>query len=255
MRLGKDNTSRRRFWEISHGVWRNVWRTMLAGLLVWVPLIITGWVSWFFVNKFVLGLERVHKTFVSQLNLWGEEVPVLGPLRYVPYIYGLGIFLAVALFFCTGLLTRHFVGRRIIALGEKIVHVIPFVNRIYRAVQQIRDVFVNRQGAVFQRVCIIEYPRAGMIAVAFVTSGDQGIVQNVTGKDLVAVFVPTTPNPTSGYLVYLSPEEITYLDISVEEAMKLIVSGGAYLPGKGLAAELAGAARVDGAQTGAAAPR
>jgi uncharacterized membrane protein len=108
---------------------------------------------------------------------------------------------------------------------------IPLISRVYLAVQQIRDVFVNREGAVFQQVVLLEYPRKGIQAVGFVTSDEQGIVQETTGKTLWAVFVPTTPNPTSGFLLYLPPDDLIPLDMSVEDAMKLIVSGGAYIPG------------------------
>lgn len=218
--------------------WTQAWRTMLAGLLVWIPLIITVWVSWLVLNKFVLGIERQHQNLINLLHELGREYASLSFLQQIPLLRGFGIFLAIALFVFTGLLTRHFVGQRIIALGERIVTVIPLVNRIYRAVQQIRDVFVGRQGAVFQKVCLIDYPRKGMAAVAFVTSTEQGIVQDVLGRELQAVFVPTTPNPTSGYLVYLPPEDITELDISVEDAMKLIISAGAYHPRNGRVAHL-----------------
>ena len=95
---------------------------------------------------------------------------------------------------------------------------------------QIRDVFVRRDGAVFQRVCLVEYPRKGVFAVAFVTSDEQGIVQETMDKKLISIFLPTTPNPTSGFLLYVSEDEITLLDVTVEDAMKLIISGGAYLP-------------------------
>ena len=219
-------------WVLIRSTWSHLWRTLVAGLLVWVPLIMTVGLTWFFINKFVLGLERLIRTGFTMLQTWAAAHGRLPFLDYVNYPFGIGILIVLMLFFATGLLTRHFVGRRIILVGEKIVSVIPFVNKIYRAVQQIRDVFINRQGTVFQDVCLIDYPREGMTAVAFITSREQGLVQNAVGKELVAVFVPTTPNPTSGYLVYLPPEEVKILDITVEEAMKLIVSGGAYLPGK-----------------------
>lgn len=218
------------FWGWARRYWRHTWRTLVAGLLVWIPLIITIWVSWFFINMFVLSIERLIHNGVLALNQWGARHPLLSPLQHLRYVHGSGILIVAALFLGTGVLTRHLIGRRIIAIGERVVHVIPFVNRIYRAVQQIRDVFINRDGGVFQKVCLIEYPREGMLAIAFVTSSDGGVVQEVAGKPLTAVFVPTTPNPTSGYLVYLRPEEIVMLDMSVEEAMKLIVSGGAYIP-------------------------
>lgn len=213
--------------------WRNIWRTMVAGLLVWLPLIITVWVTWFFVNRFVLGIERQIKTLFLLMSDWGLRHSALAFLSQIQYVHGFGLFLTVALFYMTGILTRHFVGQRIIALGERVVHVIPFVNRVYRAVTQIRDTFIGRQGTVFQRVCLIEFPRKDLYAVAFITSDESGPIQQTLDRSLIAVFMPTTPNPTSGYLMYLPPEDVIELDISVEEAMKLIVSGGAYLPHHG----------------------
>jgi uncharacterized membrane protein len=152
---------------------------------------------------------------------------------------GTGLLLCILLFLCTGFLTRYIVGRKIIATGEMIVGKIPLISRVYLAVQQIRDVFVNREGAVFQQVVLLEYPRKGIMAVGFITSSDQGIVQETAGRKLNAVFVPTTPNPTSGFLLYLSPDELTPVDMTVEDAMKLIVSGGAYIPGRAPIPELA----------------
>ncbi len=217
-------------WRGFRKMWAQLWRTMVAGLLVWIPLIITVWVCWFFINKLVLGLERQIQALVEVLNEWGTQYANLRFLKGISYVYGLGLALAVALFFVTGLLTRYFAGREMIALGEKIVQKIPLFNRIYRAVQQIRDVFITRKGTIFQKVCLIEFPKPEMYAVGFVTSSEQSPIQHGIRKELLAVFVPTTPNPTSGYLVYVEPEEVTYINISVEEAMKVIVSGGAYLP-------------------------
>ncbi len=212
--------------------WSQLWRYLFTGLLVWIPAIITLWVSWIMVSKLIFGTERLIERLVATLQGLGVTVPALGFLAYIHYYKGLGVLVALALFLTTGFLTRYLVGRKIIAYGEKIVRIVPLFNRVYQAVQQIRDVFVTREGAVFQDVCMIDYPREGMKAIAFVTAREQGLVQRTIGKELIAVFVPTTPNPTSGYLVYLPPEEITILDFTVEEAMKLIVSGGAYLPTK-----------------------
>jgi uncharacterized membrane protein len=212
--------------------WRQLTRYMVTGMLVWVPLLITVWVSWFFIQKFVLGVEYLIQDIILKFNVWGSKYPLLRWLEHIRYYFGMGALVVVALFLTTGFLTRFIVGRRIIELGERIVSQIPLISRIYRAVQQIRDTFIGRKGAVFQSVCLVEYPRAGMLAVAFVTSAEQGIIQQIAGRKLHAVFVPTTPNPTSGYLIYLPPEDIALIDISVEEAMKLIVSGGAYLPGE-----------------------
>jgi len=217
-------------WGAVRYLYGRFWRILVAGFLLWLPLIITLWVSWWVVNKLVFGIERLIKSAVVQLHNLAEQAPQLGFLANIKYQPGLGILLTITIFLVSGYLARYLIGRKLIAFGERLLRFIPFFNRIYQAVVQIRDVFVSRQGTVFQRACLIEYPREGMTAVAFVTSSEQGMVQHRKGKELIAVFVPTTPNPTSGYLVYLPPEEITALDMPIEEAMKLIVSGGAYLP-------------------------
>ncbi len=211
-------------------LWQVVWRYTIAGLLVWVPLIITLWLAWIVVNNIVLGIEGLIQAAVVQLNIIGPRLGPFSFLQHVPYYFGFGVLLVFLVFLGTGFLTRYLIGRKFIEYSERLLQAIPLLSRVYRSVQQIRDVFIGRQGAVFQSVCLIEYPRKGLITVGFVTATERGLVQEATHQELVAVFVPTTPNPTSGYLVYVQPNEITPIDISVEEAMKLIVSGGAYLP-------------------------
>lgn len=210
--------------------WSQLWRYLVAGLLVWVPLIITVWVSWLVVNRLIFGIEDLIARGVFTLNWIGQRVPALSLLQHLEYHLGLGFLLVLLLFLTTGFLTRYIVGRKIIDFGERILNRIPLIRRVYRAVQQIRDTFIGRNGAVFQQVCLVEYPKEGTLAVAFVTSTEQGEVQKALGRTMTAVFVPTTPNPTSGYLVYVPPEEVVILDMSVEDAMKLIISGGAYVP-------------------------
>ncbi len=217
------------------GVFQHVRRTVfgyfLTGMLAWIPLIVTVWIVRLLINNQVLGIERLARDVLGYLRDLGERISWLGFFTEFKYQPGLGVTMVVIIFLLTGILTQYLLGRRLISSGERILARIPLISRIYRAVKQIRDVFFDRGGAVFQRVCVVEYPRPGLVAVAFVTSSEQGLVQAAMNKELIAVFVPTTPNPTSGYLVYLPPEEVTYLDISVEEAMKLVVSGGAYIPG------------------------
>lgn len=204
---------------------------LVTGLMVWVPLIVSAWLAWWLFKNIGLNLERSIQNLYLQLNEWGMKYPRFAFLQEFRYVPGTGFGLAVALFLSTGFLTRYIAGRQIIATTEKVVDRIPFVSRIYRSVQQIRDVFVNREGAVFQRVVVLELFRKGVFAVGFVTSEEHGVVQIAADKKLIAIFVPTTPNPTSGFLLYLPPEDLHPLDITVEEAMKLIVSGGAYIPG------------------------
>lgn len=210
---------------------------LVTGLLVWIPLIVTLWLTWWLFKNLGLGFENAFKAVFEELRDLGERYRWLAFLQDIRYRPGMGFFGALFTFLVTGILTRYIVGLRIIQYGERTLARIPFVRNVYRAVQQIRDVFVT-QGTIFQSVCIIEYPRKGLYAVAFLTSKERGIVQDTLGRDLQAVFLPTTPNPTSGYLFYVPVDEITLLDISVEDAMKLIVSGGAYLPRPGTGQEL-----------------
>jgi len=227
------------------GAVQNVQRTVIGyfvtGLLAWIPLIVTVWVVRLLINNPVLGIERLARDVIGYFDRLGGRVSWLGFMTEFKYRPGYGILMVVIIFLLTGILTQYLLGRRMIGSGERLLARIPLISRIYRAVKQIRDVFFDRGGAVFQRVCLVEYPRPGLVAVAFVTSSEHGLVQRAINKELIAVFVPTTPNPTSGYLVYLPPEDVTFLEISVEEAMKLVVSGGAYIPGSSDADAIEGA--------------
>lgn len=204
---------------------------LVTGIMVWVPLIVTVWLTWWLFKTVGLGIESVIANGYSWLNSFGERVPRLSFLTTLEYRKGFGFMSAVALFLTTGFLARNLIGQRFIRGTEQLVSRIPGINKIYKAVRQIRDVFVGREGAVFQKVCIVEYPRKGIYAVAFITSREQGLIQNAAEKELVAVFLPTTPNPTSGFLLYIPVDEIIEVDVAAEEAMKLIISAGAYIPG------------------------
>lgn len=203
---------------------------LVTGLLVWIPLIVTVWLTWWLFETVGLGIESLIESGYGNVQSLGERFAFFAFLQHIEYRLGFGFMLALFLFLLTGIFARNLIGRRLIHLGERFLNQIPLIRNVYQAVKQIRDVFVNREGAVFQKVCIVEYPRKGSYAVAFVTSEEQGIVQKTLERKLISVFIPTTPNPTSGFLLYVRAEEITIMDITVEEAMKLIVSGGAYQP-------------------------
>ncbi len=204
---------------------------MATGLMVCIPLIVTVWLTWWLFKNVGMGIENLIQDGYLWLNKLGGRVDRLGFLSQFEYRKGFGFLLSVALFLATGILARNLVGQRIIRMFERQIGRVPVLNRVYKAVRQIRDVFVNRDGAVFQEVCMVEYPRKGVYAMGFITSHEQGLVQKALGKELIAVFVPTTPNPTSGFLLYMPKDEIKSLEVSVEEAMKLIISAGAYIPG------------------------
>jgi uncharacterized membrane protein len=205
---------------------------LLTGLIVWTPLLVTVWLTWWLFTKVGGNIENLIENIYAWLNGLAVKYDRLGFLAALEYRKGYGFLIAIALFLTTGFIARNIIGMRIIRSIERMFSRVPGINRIYKAVGQIRDVVVGRQGAVFQKVCVIEYPRQGVHVVAFVTSKERGIVQESLDKELVAVFVPTTPNPTSGFLLYLKPEDVREIELEVEEAMKLIISGGAYIPGK-----------------------
>lgn len=218
------------FWGFLREYLRNLQNDLIAGLLVWVPLIISLWVAWWFVETVGLGIENGAEQLIGWFNELGSRQTRLGFLSIFEYRRGVGVLLVLLLFLSTGFLARYYLTKKVIQAGENLLGRIPLISRIYRAVQQIRDVFVGRDGAVFQEVVMVEFPRPGVRAIGFVTQREQGLVQECAGEHLTAVFVPTTPNPTSGFLLYFLSEQVHKLPITVEDAMKLIISGGAYLP-------------------------
>ena len=205
---------------------------LLTGLIVWTPLLVTVWLTWWLFSNVGLGIESVIESVYGKLIELGTKYDRLKFLGALEYQKGYGFLITIAVFLTTGFIARNLIGQRIIRSIERMFSRVPGISRIYKAVGQIRDVVVGRQGAVFQKVCIVEYPRPGVYVVAFVTSKEHGIVQESLGEPLVAVFVPTTPNPTSGFLLYLDAKDVREIDLPVEEAMKLIISGGAYIPSK-----------------------
>jgi len=212
---------------------RNLKRYMITGLMVWIPLIVTLWLTWWVITTAGFGLERFFQGLVVKAQVFGARWPALSFMTRFEYRPGFGFLTAILLFLTTGFITRYIVGRKLIATGEWLLGKIPFVNRVYTAAQQIRDVFVSRKGSVVQQVVLFEYPRPGVYRLGLVTSTDRGAVQKALGgSNHVAVFVPNTPNAATGFLFYADPKELVPLEIGVEEAMKSIVSGGAYMPGR-----------------------
>ena len=189
----------------------------LTGLLVILPISITVYVIWILIR----GMDAILKYI---------------PAKYLPETYlqihipGLGLILVVILVFVVGLLTRNFIGRKIVHLGENIVDRIPLVRILYTGVKQLLEPLFLQKTNGFKRVALIEYPRRGVHVIGFVTGESKGEVQNKTSKNMMNVFVPTTPNPTSGFYILIPEDEVVYLNMSVEDAFKLIISGGIVSP-------------------------
>jgi uncharacterized membrane protein len=198
-------------------MWRWIKKTLLAGLLVLAPISLTLYILY---HLFRLLDGILANTVVTLLRDW---IGLEKPSAPVP---GLGILAILALLILTGILTRNFLVRKFIAVGDTIVARIPLINRIYIAIREISEAFLSEKREVFKKAVLIEYPRRGIFSIAFYTQDTTGPVQNTLKEDVVSVFLPTTPNPTSGYLLFVPKKSVTDLDMSVEDALKLVISGG-----------------------------
>lgn len=133
-----------------------------------------------------------------------------------------------------GLFSNYFLGKLALRFAERLITSVPFIKVVYNTVKQIVDTFGKENRAVFQEVVLVHYPRKNVYALGFLTSKAKGEVQEKTGQVVVNVFVPTTPNPTSGFLLMVPEDEVIHLDMSLADGMKLIISGGALVPPKGI---------------------
>ncbi len=159
------------------------------------------------------------------------------PSRFHPdqllsfHIPGLGVIVTLILIFTIGLITKSYLGKKLVSFGERLVSKIPLVSGIYNALKQLVDAVLSDKGESFKRAVLIEYPRKGLYSIAFVTGVAKGEVQVKTSQRCVNVFVPTTPNPTSGFYIMVPEGDTISLDMTVEEAFTLIISGGIISPG------------------------
>ena len=200
-------------------------RYFVTGTLVLLPLAVTVWILWQIVGTVEGGVQALIGKLNAALSPDGE--PVRQIVKYWP---GTGFLVVIAVVFGAGLIATNVFGRRILRFFEGFVTRIPFVNKVYLTVQQIRDAFTGREHTLFQSVAVIEYPRPGLYTLCVVTSTAGGEVQHKTKERVKSVFVPTTPNPTSGYLLLVPDDQLTPLSMTVEEAMKMVISGGALIP-------------------------
>jgi uncharacterized membrane protein len=189
----------------------------LAGLLVIVPLGVT-----------VVVITAILRLIDGLLVI---IPPQFHPHTYLPKIPGLGLVLAVVLVMITGILVKNYIGHRVVALGEYILSGIPLVRPVYAAVKQVVQAMFGDTAYAFQRAILVEYPRKGVWAIAFVTGKTYDGIQDKIDKKMINVFLPTTPNPTSGFYLVIPEEDTIPLDMNVEDAFKLLISCGVVEPG------------------------
>mgnify|MGYP003376901520 FL=1 len=190
---------------------------MFAGLLVIVPVAITIWlIEWM--------LSTLDKTLLILPEAWHPD-KLIG--FHIP---GFGLILAVISLLIVGAAASNFLGKKVVVWGDAVLHRIPVVRSIYSSVKQVSDTLFSENGNAFRKAVMIEWPRPGVWTIAFVTGKPNGELLKHLKDDFVSIYVPTTPNPTGGYFVLLKMSDCIELDMSVDEALKYIVSMGVVSP-------------------------
>jgi uncharacterized membrane protein len=193
---------------------------LITGLLIWIPLVITIWV-----------LKLIVDTLDQSLLLLPDEWRTESFLGI--HVPGLGVILTLVIVFVTGVFATNFFGARLVHLWHEILHRIPVVNSIYSSVKQISDTLFSSTGQAFRKALLVQWPREGMWTIAFLTGAPGGDVVNHLPGDYVSVYVPTTPNPTGGYFVMVPRQDVIELSMSVDAALKYVISMGVVSPGAG----------------------
>jgi uncharacterized membrane protein len=192
---------------------------LITGLLIWIPLVITLWVLKLVVDVLDQSLLLLPTALHTE-NWLGMHIP------------GLGAILTIVIVFLTGVFATNFFGAQLVELWHEILHRIPVVNSIYSSVKQISDTLFSSSGQAFRKALLVQWPQEGMWTIAFLTGTPGAGVANHLPPDSVAVYVPTTPNPTGGYFVIIPRRNVIELDMSVDQALKYIISMGVVPPQK-----------------------
>lgn len=192
-------------------------RYLIAGLLVWVPLGVTVMVIRLLINLMDKTLTWLPQRFQPDVLL-GFHIP------------GLGVVISVVVVLGTGMVVANLFGRKIVSLWEALLNRIPLVRTIYTGVKQILETVLHSQTQSFRKVLMIEYPRRGLWTMGFLAGTTRGEPQAKTGVDVVNVFIPTTPNPTSGFFLMVPKDEVIELDMDVDDGLKMIISAGVVVP-------------------------
>ena len=195
----------------------------LTGVIITLPIIVTVFLLLFLIRN--IGAPVSKFALIPIFEHFGVAMPESG-VGGVAFDF-LSTIVVVVFVTILGLFSQFLFAKFLISLSERLINKIPFIGMVYRTVKQIVDTFAKQKKTVFQKVVLIEFPRKGTFSVGFVTSQTEGEVAKKTDSDCVNVFVPTTPNPTSGFLMAVEKDSVKYLDMSVGDAMKFIISGGA----------------------------
>ena len=193
---------------------RVIKKYFITGLLIWVPLVITVWV----LGLLVATLEGFVPGFLSSESLFGIDIP------------GFRFVLVVVVVLLTGIFAANLIGRTMVDQWESLLGRIPLVRSIYNSVKQVSDTVLAPNGQAFRRAVLVQYPRAGSWTIGFLTGQPGGDVVNHLEGDYMSVYVPTTPNPTSGFFLMMPRYDVIELDMTVDEALKYVISMGVVVP-------------------------
>jgi uncharacterized membrane protein len=192
---------------------------LITGLLIWIPLVITIWVL-------KLVVDVLDQTLLLLPPEWRTDA------LFGVHVPGMGVLLTFVIVLVTGALAANFIGARLVQIWHELLHRIPFVSSIYSAVKQVSDTLFSSSGEAFRKTLLVQWPHKGVWTIAFLTGVPGGDVASHLRGDYVSVYVPTTPNPTGGYFVMLPRADVIELDMSVDEALKYIISMGVAAPGR-----------------------
>lgn len=191
---------------------------LLAGLVVWIPIIATIWILRFLIDL----LDQTMSLLPAAYNpeaIFGFNIP------------GLGVILSIIVLVVTGILATNLFGQKLVKMSEAILDRIPLVRTIYNATKQMIEAVVSTNSQAFRKVVMVEYPRKGLWSLAFQTGAAFKEIGDKTNTEMVSIFIPTTPNPTSGFLMMVAKDEVLELEMSVDTALKFIISLGVMQPG------------------------
>ena len=192
-------------------------RYFITGLLIWVPIGLTAWVLKFLISTMDQSLLLLPDEFQPEALL-GMNV------------YGVGTILTLLVVFITGIMTANIIGQKLLIFWEGVLWRIPVVKSIYWSIKQVSDTIFSSKGEAFRKALLVQYPREGSWTIAFMTGQPGGDVANHLKGDYISVYVPTTPNPTSGFFLMMPKDDVIELDMSVDEALKYIISMGVVSP-------------------------
>ncbi|MFH1406601.1 MAG: DUF502 domain-containing protein [Candidatus Omnitrophota bacterium] len=214
--------------------------SFLSGLLIILPAVLTIWLLYFIAIKLNnILLNPIIKIVRPYLQY---EIAVFAA-KFAVLIFSI-LFIALI-----GGMANYLITRRLLRLVEKLFLKLPMLNKVYSAIKEVSNAFLGQQQQFFKKVVLLEYPRKGLYSIGFITSETKGEVQVKTKEEVVNIFVPTTPNPTSGVLLLVPKHEVIILDMSIEAGLKLVVSGGAIVPPYRFAENLSGHSSLPGSNT------